>query len=138
MRDINPPQWTDLTPREIGALTRGCGPDVLPEEAVPELWFHDSCRAHDFAYWRGGSSEDRKAADRAFYAAMRDDAREGSNPFSRAWRALWAWIYYHAVRVGGAITAAQAFNGTSKTWEELYTDVETYYYLNPQNRTGDE
>jgi hypothetical protein len=127
MRDINPPEFSDLTPREIGALSEGCG---VPEFDPPELWFHDACRFHDFLYWRGGTSQDRHAADAMFYKHMKHQAQRGSTMLSRMWRHTWAWTYFKAVDWFGWIFA-ENFTGEMKTWDDVYDDVEAYYYANP-------
>ncbi len=61
----------------------------------PEFVFHGDCCTHDMLYDLGGTEADRKRADDAFYAAMKQSA--GRDP---AWR-LAAWVYYRAVRQFG-------------------------------------
>jgi hypothetical protein len=58
--------------------------------ASPDLNFVDCCNSHDIAYCRGGTENDRLAADQALYNCIR--AR--TNRFLAA-------IYYHAVRAYG-------------------------------------
>ena len=125
-RPDNPPEWNDLTPREIGALTEGCG---VPDFDPPDLWFHDECRRHDFLYWRGGTREDRREADRIFYNDMRFKAQQASTSLGRWWRGIWAWIYFKAVDWFGGFNSD--FNGTMKTWEDVYKEVEAYYEARP-------
>ena len=57
---------------------------------APSLGFDHCCKEHDRAYWAGGTSAERKAADWAF----RDCIRENGHP-------VLARIYSWAVRMGG-------------------------------------
>jgi hypothetical protein len=56
-----------------------------------QLWC-DCCFAHDIAYWMGGTSEDRKAADQALRSCVLQ--RTGSPRL--------AAVMYDGVRLGGA------------------------------------
>lgn len=49
----------------------GCSafPDGTPDDE--ELW-HSCCVMHDLAYWKGGSSEEREAADYALKACVEE------------------------------------------------------------------
>lgn len=58
---------------------------------APDFDFAACCDAHDEVYWRGGSCEQRLAADRALRACI---AASG--------RPILAKVYYSAVRLGGA------------------------------------
>jgi hypothetical protein len=53
-------------------------------------WEH-CCVAHDFAYWRGGSSDDRQNAD----AHLLQCVDASGHP-------LWAWLMWLGVRPGGS------------------------------------
>jgi len=68
----------------------GCS--LFPDGAVGDRanWC-DCCFAHDIAYWRGGSREERKIADKA----LRDCVLERTGD-----KAL-ADLMYHGVRAGG-------------------------------------
>lgn len=68
----------------------GCSlfPDGKPGD--PALWC-DCCLAHDVAYWRGGSAEERKRADEA----LRDCVLQ------RTGSASLAKLMYAGVRAGG-------------------------------------
>ena len=57
---------------------------------APSFGFDHCCIEHDRAYWLGGTSEERKAADLAF----RDCIHSAGHP-------ILAGIYYWAVRIGG-------------------------------------
>lgn len=48
------------------------------------------CITHDYAYWKGGTREDRRVAD----AALFDCVAKSSHP-------VWAWLMWAAVRVFG-------------------------------------
>ena len=52
--------------------------------------WEDCCSTHDYAYWKGGSSLDRKNAD----IALRECVTNKGHPF-------WAWIIWIGVRIGG-------------------------------------
>lgn len=70
--------------------TDGCS--LFPDRALigPADWC-DCCLAHDLAYWRGGTAEERLAADRA----LRSCVQRATND-----RAL-AEMMYQGVRAGG-------------------------------------
>jgi len=55
------------------------------------LWC-DCCFAHDIAYWRGGTEEDRKRADEGLRACV----------FGRTGDAKLATLMYDGVRLGGS------------------------------------
>jgi len=84
----------DLTVNQRVLLTNGCGAAKGPVP-VPEFVFGDACDRHDFAYWRGGTKDDRLKADRRFLREMRDAAME---PLSL----ILALAYYQAVRLFGS------------------------------------
>ena len=69
----------------------GCSlfPDGTPKERM--LWC-DCCFNHDIAYWRGGTEEDRKAADKMLRACVLE--RTGNNTLATA--------MYDGVRAGGS------------------------------------
>jgi len=56
----------------------------------PQLWC-DCCLAHDLAYWRGGSEEERQRADEELRACVQ--ARTGNKPL--------ADLMFQGVRSGG-------------------------------------
>ena len=69
----------------------GCSlfPDGRPEQ--PGLWC-DCCLAHDLAYWRGGTAEERLAADQALRYCVQE--RTGNR--------VTAETIYLGARLGGA------------------------------------
>lgn len=58
------------------------------------------CDEHDMAYYEGGSSADRKLADRRLQKCAAQAGRSGGS-LGKAWRWLRSWIIYLAVRVAG-------------------------------------
>ena len=70
--------------------TDGCS--LFPDgtHSRPDAW-HSACVMHDIAYWRGGTCDERRAADRKLRA---DVAARG---YSRT-----AWWMYGGVRLGGS------------------------------------
>lgn len=87
-------RFRDLTQLEKDAICNGCGPKGLAVP-IPQFMFRASCNHHDFNYWLGCNSLQRKKADLQFLREMMVDA--GDNK----WYKKWALTYYHAVRVGG-------------------------------------
>lgn len=67
----------------------GC--TCFPEGIIgqPDLW-EEHCRKHDYLYWKGGTREERKAADRL----LREGIRSEGKP-------LIAQVAYTGVRIGG-------------------------------------
>ena len=65
-----------------------CFPEGPPGD--PDLWEED-CRNHDYAYWKGGTREERKQADLIF----RNDLRDKDKPVT-------AQLAYAGVRVFGS------------------------------------
>lgn len=95
MSDI---RFSDLTPEQQELMCNGCGPSKGIR--VPQWVFKDACNEHDFNYWLGCTEEDRIAADKRFGEQM--DAAIASQPWwHRMWLQPWAWLYFHAVRMGG-------------------------------------
>ena len=92
--------YRDLTQEQKKQICNGCGgkSSFIP---VPEFLFHASCDHHDFYYWRGGTEEDRKKADDAFYHFMGLDIVNEDSRFKRMYYSLWAYTYYKAVRIFG-------------------------------------
>lgn len=65
-----------------------CFPDGTLKN--PDLWKRH-CIEHDYAYWKGGTREERKTAD----LKLRNDIRREGEP-------IIAQIAYAGVRIGGA------------------------------------
>lgn len=93
-------KYRDLTNKQKSELTNGCGVKGMGF-TPPQFFFKASCNQHDFYYWRGGKASDRKYADKAFYSAMKDDARASKDIFTLAWYMVAATAYYCVVRIGG-------------------------------------
>lgn len=58
---------------------------------VADLDMYECCVEHDRAYWMGGSSKERAAADRKFRECIQKTSR---------YKGL-AWIRWFGVRIGG-------------------------------------
>lgn len=83
----------------------GCS--LFPDgDAVDPVRWHSCCVTHDAAYWRGGTADQRKAADTALRACvaqtgrpalaglMYDGVRAGGTPLFPAWfRWGYGWGY---------------------------------------------
>ena len=72
--------------------TDGCSlfPDRSPVGHADWAWCH-CCVVHDLAYWRGGTAKDRRDADDALKACVRNDSRSTTL----------ATAMFLGVRVGG-------------------------------------
>ncbi len=70
--------------------TDGCS--LFPDGTISErdMWC-DCCFYHDIAYWRGGTKEERKQADKALRICIKNKSDSSSI----------AWIMYMGVRFGG-------------------------------------
>ena len=75
---------TDGVRRLQPFTTAGCS-------LAPDLDFRDCCVAHDYLYWKGGTSDDRAEADRQFRSCIGERSE---------WPSL-RFLYYAAVRLGG-------------------------------------
>ena len=73
-----PRSWWSLTEAEraefIESGSNGCGPKGGKIRPPCSAFFKASCDAHDWAYQQGGTEEDRRDADAAFFGAMVTDA----------------------------------------------------------------
>lgn len=93
--------------------TDGCSLwiDGTPER--PHLWRH-CCVAHDFAYWKGGSRAERKQADEAILACVKQaqgpamathmytNVRWGGSPYWPShYRWGYGWSYWEGFRPRG-------------------------------------
>lgn len=112
-RRSKPCRFRNLTEVEKNVICNGCGAKggwFKP----PEYCFTASCNRHDFSYWLGGESFERKRADEGFLRAMIYDAywMIRKNLYGRPvlkrrpwWRRYWlkgaAYRYHWAVRLGG-------------------------------------
>lgn len=99
--------------------TDGCSlfPDGTPDQ--PELWL-DCCRAHDLAYWRGGTYGERLEADRELEACV----LEAGEPEI-------AKIMLAGVRVGGS-----PFLPTSFRWGYGWPYLRGYEPLSVAERAA--
>lgn len=92
-------RYSELTLTKKAFICNGCGGKggiVNP----PEFLFHASCNHHDFLYWKGGTEDDRKAADDAFYGMMKVDIVEATW-YLKPYYHIWAYTYYKSVRLIG-------------------------------------
>jgi hypothetical protein len=78
------------SPKLAPFTTDGCSRFPDGTRSQQELWKH-CCTRHDMAYWRGGTREERRAADRELRACV-DEVRDPALAF----------MMYEGVRVGGA------------------------------------
>ena len=76
---------TELACFEFDGCT--CFPEGTRKE--PKLW-EEHCRHHDYLYWKGGTREERKAADLGFREGIRSEGKP-----------VIAQIAYTGVRIGG-------------------------------------
>lgn len=76
----------------------GC---TLFPDTIGRLSFQSVCLTHDIAYWYGGSSEERLAADRKFKAAIADTGLIGS---------IVQYPMYWSVRLFGASVLLRPIN----------------------------
>ncbi len=111
----------------------GCS--LFPDGEVGNhrLWC-DCCFAHDIAYWRGGTRDDRHEADVALRkcvlaktgnpklaAVMYDGVRLGGSPVFPNW---YRWAYgWHYGRTYEPLTAEEALQASQK--------LEEYYRAHP-------
>ena len=105
-----------MTPEERALIGNGCGPKGLFIK-VPDFIFTASCCRHDVNYWIGCTKKDRKRADKGFYRAMKADYMAYTKFLTRRRYALWAWIYYRAVRMFGG--RYFYFAKKQRTWDDL-------------------
>jgi hypothetical protein len=92
-------RYEDLSDAEHAAICNGCGAKGGPVQP-PEWHSEDTCNRHDFAYWRGGDAQARRAADRELLNGMKRDA--ATRPWwQQPWYRAQAWIYFVSVRVWG-------------------------------------
>lgn len=112
-------RYQDLTDTEKAIICNGCGGKggwIKP----PAFIFEADCNRHDFHYWQGGSSADRRRADYGFYKAMRKDA--GKNPFLQGL----AFTYFVAVRLCGS--KYFQYRDAKKTREDLEAEIFSFIY----------
>lgn len=110
MSDLTYDSLSDL---EKALICNGCG-NKGGYIRGPSFLFVADCNRHDFAYWQGGSSQDRKRSDYGFYKAMRQDA--GYNPIYQ----VVALVYFLAVRIAGHNYFQ--YRESKKTREDLETE----------------
>ena len=61
---------------------------------VPDFWFYEACKEHDWDYYIGGDEEDRKEADQRLARRIQHRSRFGK-------LSPWAAIVYAGVRLFG-------------------------------------
>jgi len=110
-------------------IVNGCGPKYrLVNWLVPDVLFGmqitEYCNQHDFNYWLGGGSKkifcnsERLKADRQLREAIWARAKETRKACLLPILYIVSWIYYAAVRVGGAYGDLW-HNGPERTLEDL-------------------
>ena len=124
--------FRDLTPREVTKLHRlgvinGCGNNSLVKVVkamfgvnVLSFFFEARCDHHDYNYWIGGDSKDRKRADKGFYDAMKRDVLLQPKLKRPLYRSV-ALSYYSMVRAFGRFSFEF---GPIKTEEEVRKIIE--------------
>lgn len=101
-----PPAYKKLTPKQVAAITNGCGPGGWQIDLVPDtLWGLDitaACNIHDYMYHVGEDIADKKEADRVFLNNMLRliDAQTKCRWLKRLRRSR-AETYYFAVDIFG-------------------------------------
>lgn len=97
--------------------TDGCSryPDGTREN--PSLW-RNCCVEHDVKYWLGGTSKERKNADKALYQCVKDKGETSA-----------AEIIYVGVRSGGS-----PLNQTTYRWGYGWNRVRDYKVLSSQEK----
>ena len=93
--------YSNIPRTALDYISNGCGGkgSLIP---IPNFLFKASCNQHDFYYWRGGTEDDRTAADKAFYKYMKIDVEDKGLalvPYLTAH--VWAYAYYSAVKYFG-------------------------------------
>lgn len=90
-------KYEDLTDADKYLLgLNGCGSRLFK---VPNFFFEADCLHHDYGYWIGCTSKDRKNCDLKFYQAMNRDVEK--LPWYRRYHYITAFVYYSAVRYKG-------------------------------------
>ena len=81
-------------------VPNGCGPRSWKKN-IPTWHDTELCKAHDVAYFIGGTEDDRHKADYALYDGLRRQAMK-----EVVWRRIpmliQAWLFYRAVRWQGS------------------------------------
>jgi len=119
MKEVPLLTYESLSDIEKVLICNGCG-GKGGKVKVPSFLFLANCNKHDFSYWQGGNSGDRRKADYGFYRAMRQDA--GYNLFYQAV----AMAYFIAVRLCGH--QYFQYRSSKKTREDL--DIEIAQQIN--------
>jgi hypothetical protein len=114
--------------------TDGCSrfPDGTSEDRM--LWCH-CCAKHDYAYWMGGTSEQRKAADQELKecvaaagkpktgAFMGIGVRAGGSPlWPTRFRWGYGWPYYHGYKPLSE-DEKRKVESLSQTYDELSAEI---------------
>ena len=87
----------------------------------PQLIFRGPSAYHDFAYWLGGTEEDRNKADKQFLIDELDQVRREKHITQKPFYFMMAYVYY----LGLAAIGKKAFEygGPRTNWEEY----KSYY-----------
>jgi len=90
----------------------------------PDYIFKQACHEHDFAYWVGGDSAQKKLADAEFRVNMRLAIKQAIKVRNIAWYKVWwyrgaCWRYFKSVTTFGG----KYFNNTDVP--KTITDLQT-------------
>jgi len=94
-------EFSDLTQEQIDFIANGCGAKGSWIK-VPDFIFGNSCKRHDFAYWRGGNEDDRRNADEELYADMELRVQMLNSMYKRLFYRAIVYIYKRAVWIRGS------------------------------------
>lgn len=97
--------------------TDGCSKYPDGTKKNPTLW-RNCCVDHDVKYWLGGTSKERKNADKALYQCVKDKGEPSA-----------AKIIYVGVRSGGG-----PLNQTTYRWGYGWNRVQDYKVLSSQEK----
>ena len=89
-----------------------------------DLIFKQAAMAHDFAYWRGGSNEDRKLSDKIYLEDSLDAVRR-QRKWTRPIYFVIAYIYYGFLKMLGKY-AFEYRERPCESWDELYQAFKEY------------
>lgn len=106
--------YEDLTEDQLDfIIINDCGNSWLN---VPEFDFIETCWRHDVDYWVGGTSNDRHLADKIFLSRMKSVVYLFPwYHWKRYFLMSVAYIYYFAIRLGGA----GSFHDGKRSLEDL-------------------
>lgn len=96
----------------------------------PALIFDEPSMYHDFAYFRGGTDEDRKQADKEFFHKAHDEVRKKA-VWQRPFYYTMSYVYFYGLKkLGGK--AWEYYDKPADTWEEFLAHVYAYFDREPK------